>query len=176
MALCAGVATITLMFGVLRSLPEAVRRIATVDIPLPVRSIAVLLVTTSVVILLARPRPSVATVPPPIVRLADGGVVSDGAGEARVSVPVSAEVAARARPTPKIRSVAAEPSVETHVVREGDCLWRIAEHALVAQLDGMVTNVEVAQFWPVIYEANRALIGDDPHLIIPGQILHIPEV
>lgn len=64
MALCAGVATITLTVGVIQSLPAAVRRLTDVHIPLPARSIAALLVMTSVVVLLVRPRPGTATVPP----------------------------------------------------------------------------------------------------------------
>jgi nucleoid-associated protein YgaU len=33
-----------------------------------------------------------------------------------------------------------------------------------------------ASLWPTIYEANRALIGPDPNLILPGQRLAIPQV
>lgn len=46
---------------------------------------------------------------------------------------------------------------ETYVVREGDCLWSIAEEQLG---DGM--------YWSSIYEANRELIGNDPNLINVG--------
>ena len=46
---------------------------------------------------------------------------------------------------------------EIYVVREGDCLWSIAEKELGA---GM--------YWSSIYEANRSLIGDDPNLIYVG--------
>ena len=50
----------------------------------------------------------------------------------------------------------------TYVVREGDCLWSIAEEQLG---DGM--------YWSGIYEANRELIGDDPNLIYVGWELMI---
>lgn len=44
-----------------------------------------------------------------------------------------------------------------YVVREGDCLWSIAEEQLG---DGM--------YWSSIYEDNRELIGDDPNLLYVG--------
>jgi hypothetical protein len=176
MALCAGVATITLTVGVIQSLPAAVRRLTDVHIPLPARSIAALLVMTSVVVLLVRPRPGTATVPPPIVRLTDGAHLSDGDGEPTLSVPRSTEVAPTGGSEPPIRSVAIESHGDTYVVQAGDSLWRIAERTLVARNDGTVTSADIAQFWPVVYRTNRALIGDDPNLILPGQTLQIPEV
>ena len=51
---------------------------------------------------------------------------------------------------------------KTYVVREGDCLWSIAEEQLG---DGM--------YWSSIYEDNRELIGDDPNLIYVGWELMI---
>ena len=44
-----------------------------------------------------------------------------------------------------------------YVVKKGDCLWDIAEKQLG---DGMR--------WSSIYEANKALIGDDPNLLYVG--------
>lgn len=44
-----------------------------------------------------------------------------------------------------------------YVVKKGDCLWDIAEKQLG---DGMR--------WSAIYEANKALIGDDPDLLYVG--------
>lgn len=46
---------------------------------------------------------------------------------------------------------------DAYVVREGDCLWSIAEEQLG---DGM--------YWSGIYEANRELIEDDPNLLYVG--------
>ncbi|MFV9673600.1 MAG: hypothetical protein ACNYZH_10270, partial [Acidimicrobiia bacterium] len=71
MALCSGVAAVTLTLGVLGSVPSVMRRLVAVRIPIPVRPLAVLLTMASLTAVLARPRPAVATVPPPIVRLAD---------------------------------------------------------------------------------------------------------
>jgi nucleoid-associated protein YgaU len=30
--------------------------------------------------------------------------------------------------------------------------------------------------WMAIYEANKGVIGDDPNIIVPGQVLKIPEL
>jgi nucleoid-associated protein YgaU len=175
MALCAGVATITLTLGVIGSLPAAARRLATVHIPLPARPIAVLLMMTSLVVLVARPRPASATVPPPIVRLSDAVHAGDGDAAPPAAKPVSRAAATQGGAAPPTRSFETELRGHTCVVRTGDSLWRIAERTLADRGNGMVTSADIAQFWPVIYEANRALIGDDPNLILPGQTLEIPE-
>lgn len=54
---------------------------------------------------------------------------------------------------------------KTYTVREGDCLWSIAEE----QLGGGI-------YWSSIYEANRELIGDNPNLIYVGWELKIDKV
>lgn len=56
------------------------------------------------------------------------------------------------------------------VVQRGDSLWSIVATAL----GPFSTEVDVAQAWPAWYQANRATIGPDPHLILPGQVLHAP--
>lgn len=58
-------------------------------------------------------------------------------------------------------------------VQPGDSLWRIAEatlreHALPAH------DADVAAYWPRIHDANRALVGPDPHLVRPGVPLVLP--
>lgn len=56
------------------------------------------------------------------------------------------------------------------VVRPGDSLWNItARH-----LGQTASDMQVAETWPRWYEANRHVIGKDPHLLRPGQILHPP--
>ena len=176
MALCAVVATVTLTLGVIGSMPAAARRLATVHIPLPARPIAVLLTMTSLVVLLARPRPAAATVPPPIVRLSDGVRAVDGDANPPATEPVSPAPATQVGAAPPAGSLETEVRGPSCVVRTGDSLWRIAERTLADRDNGTVTSADIAQFWPVIYEANRALIGDDPNLILPGQTLEIPEV
>ena len=176
MALCAGVATITLTLGVVGSLPAAVRRLAALHIPLPTRSIAAVLMITSVVFALARPRPATATVPPPIVRLTDRAEADIEAAEDPSPDRASSDAASPVGTTPPIRLARSESPDDIYVVEPGDSLWRIAGHLLSVRGSGEVTGADIARFWPAIYEANRDLIGDDPNLILPGQPLQIPEV
>ncbi len=55
---------------------------------------------------------------------------------------------------------------DIYVVKEGDCLWKIAGKDEVYGDPGK---------WEMIYTANRDVI-DDPHTIYPGQILIIPRL
>ncbi|MDX3329559.1 transglycosylase family protein, partial [Streptomyces sp. ME02-6979-3A] len=50
---------------------------------------------------------------------------------------------------------------DTHVVEPGDCLSVIAERA---DVDGG---------WPALYELNREILDQGPHLIFPGQHLRL---
>ena len=60
---------------------------------------------------------------------------------------------------------------ETEVtVRQGDSLWSLS----AARLGPFASDVDIALDWPRIYHANRAVIGANPHLLRPGQILRIP--
>lgn len=62
-------------------------------------------------------------------------------------------------------------SVRRVVVRPGDSLWTIAERHLGPDATAQAVSTE----WRRWYAANRARIGPDPHLIIPGMVLHAPE-
>lgn len=62
--------------------------------------------------------------------------------------------AARARPMP--------PAPKTYTVKPGDTLWAIAKKTLN---DG--------SRWREIYDNNMDVIGKDPNLIFPGQVLRI---
>jgi nucleoid-associated protein YgaU len=70
-------------------------------------------------------------------------------------------------PTPRA-TVAVQELV---TVRRGDTLWSIAAH----HLGGGATPASTAREWPRWYAANRAVIGDDPDLLLPGQQLRPPE-
>jgi hypothetical protein len=56
------------------------------------------------------------------------------------------------------------------VVKRGDSLWSIAAR----QLGPLASDVDIAHHWPKWYSANREVIGDDPALIVPGQVLRPP--
>ncbi len=56
------------------------------------------------------------------------------------------------------------------VVHRGDTLWGIVRR----QLGPDATDAEVAHAWPAWYDANRVVIGDDPDLLLPGQVLRRP--
>jgi len=58
------------------------------------------------------------------------------------------------------------------VVLRGDSLWTIA----AAHLPDGATAADVAAAWPRWYEANRDVVGDDPDVLLPGQILRIPDL
>lgn len=57
------------------------------------------------------------------------------------------------------------------VVHRGDTLWGI----VAAQLGPGAGDAEVAAAWPRWYAANRTVIGDDPDLLLPGQVLVAPD-
>lgn len=56
------------------------------------------------------------------------------------------------------------------VVAPGDSLWSIA----AAHLPSDAGPQRIAREWPRWYGANRAVVGADPALIRPGQVLHAP--
>jgi nucleoid-associated protein YgaU len=55
-------------------------------------------------------------------------------------------------------------------VRPGDSLWTIAEERLGLR----ATVVDIADYWHRIYDHNLAVIGPDPDVILPGQLLELP--
>lgn len=55
-------------------------------------------------------------------------------------------------------------------VRPGDTLWSLS----AARLGPFASDVDIALDWPRLYQANRDVIGANPHLLRPGQILRIP--
>ncbi|MGV8976787.1 MAG: LysM peptidoglycan-binding domain-containing protein [Cellulomonas sp.] len=59
---------------------------------------------------------------------------------------------------------------DTVVVEPGDTLWHIAQRALPSGAGA----ADIASAWPAWYAANAALIGDDPDLLQPGQVLISP--
>jgi hypothetical protein len=60
-----------------------------------------------------------------------------------------------------------DAAAAVHVVRPGDSLWSVAEAT-------SPPGTDVDARWRAIWAANRDVVGDDPHLILPGQRLRLP--
>ena len=104
---------------------------------------------------LPSPRPPHAAPSP----AAPGGPAADGVGK-----PSQAHASAGGTPS--------RPGAPTtrHVVTVGESLWAIAAD----HLPESATDAEIAATWPQWYRANAAVIGADPDLIRPGQLLQAP--
>jgi hypothetical protein len=59
---------------------------------------------------------------------------------------------------------------EGYVVRRGDALWDIAAR----HLSPGASAVDIAREWPRWYAANRTVIGANPNLLRPGELLTPP--
>lgn len=97
----------------------------------------------------------------------------DPVTSARVDVdwPASTPGAsATALPVPKRTTSGRAPSDERVVVLRGDSLWAIAARHLPAGS----SPAQVDTSWHRWYLANRTVIGADPNLLLPGQILQPP--
>lgn len=68
------------------------------------------------------------------------------------------------RPTPKAEKE--YTFIATHTVESGDTLSGLAKKFY---------GSEAQAFWMEIYEANKEVIGDNPNVILIGQVLNIPE-
>jgi len=69
------------------------------------------------------------------------------------------------------------PAAEDRVVLRGDCLWDIAAEWLAAQRSatpGGVSDAEVLAAVRAWWQANAEVIGPDPDLLLPGQVLTPP--
>lgn len=155
----------------------------------------VLAVTTAVVVPVVRSAPVPHRgLPAPVRRVllracgavAVGGLVAGAVAAPAAATPGSLErdtsdrvtqtVQPPAGPQPAsgpviVRSSAAAPDRVT--VRPGDSLWRVAEAAL--REHGLPAgDADVAAYWPRIHDANRALVGPDPHFVRPGVPLVLP--
>lgn len=99
------------------------------------------------------------------------------AAPARAAVPDRTTVAPAAGTVEHTRALvlprggpAAADEAGTVVVRRGDTLWDLARRHLPAG----ATDARIARAWPLWYAANRAVIGPDPGLLLPGQRLRVP--
>ena len=100
------------------------------------------------------------------ITLTDVGAAPALAGSAPVDIS-----------TPEVDSrpdVVSEPTtLERWRVEPGDHLWRIATETL-ADRNGRTDESSIADYWLRLIDANRDVVGDNPDLIHPGQILELP--
>ena len=112
---------------------------------------------------------------PGVGRLGDPAAVLDWAVTTYPDVPAQPGPVAEAPPAEAPPAVApaapALPATSTVTVAPGDCLWFIA----ASHLRPGATDAEIAAAWPRWYTVNRSIIGPDPGLIHPGQVLLVPE-
>ncbi|MGY1821207.1 hypothetical protein [Geodermatophilus sp. SYSU D00079] len=66
------------------------------------------------------------------------------------------------------------PAPGTHVVLRGECLWGIASADLRERTGRTPAGGEVAAAVHAWWQANTAVIGPDPDVLLPGQVLHPP--
>ncbi|GAB3434565.1 hypothetical protein GCM10027517_02780 [Phycicoccus ginsengisoli] len=98
------------------------------------------------------------------------------AGEAPVTgeVPVPGWVpprpVVRPQPAPHLVAGPGRQAPAEVVVLRGDSLWSIVARHLGPE----ATDAEVAEAWPRWWAANRSVVGADPDLLLPGQVLSVP--
>ena len=78
----------------------------------------------------------------------------------------------QAGPAPDWPSAA--PAAGSHVVVRGDCLWHIASDRLLVHHGRTPTVGEVAAATQAWWQANADVIGPDPDLLLPAQVLTPP--
>jgi hypothetical protein len=91
--------------------------------------------------------------------------------------PPAQQVARRAPPRqptvgPAPRPIR-RPLPRTVRVRPGDCLWSLAARDLAARRSGP-RPADIAVAWHRWYADNRPVIGPDPGLLHPGEVLRVP--
>ena len=85
-------------------------------------------------------------------------------GTKTVNIKIAAsKPKASAEPKRETNNSPAPASAQTYTVVRGDCLWKIAKRFYGSGAK-----------YTVIYNANRGVIGGNPNLIYPGQVLTIP--
>jgi len=75
-------------------------------------------------------------------------------------------------PLPERAVGPARDTGRTAVVRRGDTLWALA----AAELGPGASAADVTERWRLVYRRNRGVIGADPDLIRPGQLLRLPHL
>ncbi|TIC84209.1 LysM domain-containing protein [Nocardioides sp. GY 10127] len=103
-----------------------------------------------------------------------GGRAADLAGLPLPERPTSAVHRRRAHADEDSTAPAARARQGVHRVRPGECLWDVAERHLRATDGARPDDADVAAYVRRLHAANRAVVGDDPDLVLPGQVLVLP--
>lgn len=118
----------------------------------------------------ATPAPGRAAVPAPTW---PGMSVAARGRPTRSQPPTSRPTSAPAgQPATSGRPKAAPGRTGRHLVVPGDSLWLIAASRLGPDPDA----ARIARSWPRWYAANRTVIGADPDLLVPGEVLREPTI
>jgi hypothetical protein len=74
--------------------------------------------------------------------------------------------------------VAPPPAVAAVTLGPGDHLWSVAARTLAAAWGRVPSEREVAPYWRLVVERNRAGLPNpgDPDLVFPGEVVHLPPV
>ena len=116
--------------------------------------------------------PATPGTPPPAAMPAPGPAPQPGAPA--VAHPQWRPLSPVVEPGPLAGRPLRQPQPGSHAtevtVRPGDSLWSLSS----ARLGPFASDVDIALDWPLIYQANRDIIGGNPNLLRPGQVLRLP--
>jgi nucleoid-associated protein YgaU len=96
--------------------------------------------------------------------LPEAGALPDGPGGPDAVPPT----------VPALPDWPSPPVAGDHVVLRGDCLWDIAAAHLSDRLGRTPSDAETARATSAWWAANAAVIGADPDVLLPGQVLRPP--
>lgn len=134
--------------------------VANVGSMLPVgRRAAALVVSVVLISGVIRPNMAAGSTGPPSERMVEM-VAEEPASEVAFALPAA-------------MTLLSSGDLGSYTVEAGDSLWRIARHIL--SNDGVpASGSSISDLWRSMYVLNETLIGDDPNLIHPGQVLQLP--
>jgi LysM repeat protein len=151
------------------ALGRAARTVARVSLPRTVYPLVVGAAGVGVLLCSAGAQAATHRAPSKPALAAPNWPTDDAARTPRWPILTPHQPAAPRVPRATQQPAAARPAAV--VVRRGDSLWRIA----AAHLPGRPSDRRIAASWPRWYSANRQLIGTDPNVIRPGEVLHAPQ-